>query len=277
MRTWSLTSFFNELDVLEIRLAELDPVVDVFVIAEASKTHSGDRKPLYFQENRERFAPWLDKIRHVVVKFPKLGGSWEREHYQRDQLREGLDGIELNDLIILSDVDEILRVDQVRQLHQGRIKVPVNFALPVHVYRLNWRWPSEHSFACVRVFRGKDAHKWSLQKNFERPVKSIQGECGWHFSYMGDAEAIALKIRSLADEWIKADPSWAEQEHVERSIRTGADLFGRPDRQATWVPDDRLPEYVQANRERFSHLLIPCPASSSPALRASSELISAGS
>ena len=78
MRTWSLTSFFNELDVLEIRLAELDPVVDVFIIAEAAKTHSGEHKPLYFQENRERFAPWLDKIRHIVVKFPKLGGAWER-------------------------------------------------------------------------------------------------------------------------------------------------------------------------------------------------------
>lgn len=47
--------FFNELDVLEIRLNVLDEVVDKFVIVEMSKTHTGRDKPFYFEQNKERF------------------------------------------------------------------------------------------------------------------------------------------------------------------------------------------------------------------------------
>ena len=60
-------SFFNELDILEIRLNVLAPVVDKFVLVEAVRRHSGEPKELYFEKNKQRFAPFLDKIIHVVV------------------------------------------------------------------------------------------------------------------------------------------------------------------------------------------------------------------
>ena len=59
--------FYNELDLLEIRLNILDSVVDKFVIVEATETFMGQPKPLYYEENKERFVKWKDKIVHYVV------------------------------------------------------------------------------------------------------------------------------------------------------------------------------------------------------------------
>ena len=59
--------FFNELDLLEIRLIELSELVDRFVLVEATRTHTGFQKPLYFADNKSRFASFLDRIIHVIV------------------------------------------------------------------------------------------------------------------------------------------------------------------------------------------------------------------
>jgi hypothetical protein len=57
--------FFNEIEMLRVRLAELSPVVDKFILVESEMTHSGKPKELLFEQNREMFEPWLDKIIHV--------------------------------------------------------------------------------------------------------------------------------------------------------------------------------------------------------------------
>jgi hypothetical protein len=59
--------FFNEFDVLDIRLNELNDKVDKFILVESTKGFSNKDKPLYFLENKERYAKFLDKIVHVVV------------------------------------------------------------------------------------------------------------------------------------------------------------------------------------------------------------------
>ena len=48
-------NFFNELDLLEIRLNTLYDIVDYFVIIESNLTHSGEVKPFYYEDNKSRF------------------------------------------------------------------------------------------------------------------------------------------------------------------------------------------------------------------------------
>jgi beta-1,4-mannosyl-glycoprotein beta-1,4-N-acetylglucosaminyltransferase len=106
-------TFFNELDLLEIRLQYLYNVVDYFVIVEADTTHSGNLKNFNFQVARERFAPFDDKIIYVPIKMKffkeQKKVAWKREGYQRNCIEKGLK--ELNpdphDLILISDLDEI--------------------------------------------------------------------------------------------------------------------------------------------------------------------------
>ena len=59
--------FYNELDMLKFRLEYLYDTVDHFVLVEMYKTHSGNLKPYYFNENKKLFEKYLDKIVHVMV------------------------------------------------------------------------------------------------------------------------------------------------------------------------------------------------------------------
>ena len=104
-------TFFNELNILEIRLNELTEVVDWFVLVEATKTFQGQDKPLYYLENKNLFEEFNDKIIHIVVEFPERidneygrtkSLAWGREQYQRDQIARGLNAAKSDDLVIIS-------------------------------------------------------------------------------------------------------------------------------------------------------------------------------
>ena len=103
-------TFFNELELLQIRLAELSSVVDVFVIAEAPWTFQGQAKPLFFGENRARFKPYLSRIQHIVSDAPPVvTDQWSRELHQRNSLKRGLLEASGDDFVVISDADEIVR------------------------------------------------------------------------------------------------------------------------------------------------------------------------
>ena len=104
--------FFNELDLLEIRLHELNSVVDYFVLVEATKTFSNASKPLYFSENKQRFAPFLHKIKHIIIDdMPDGDNPWLREAHQRKMVIDrGFKDFASTDIGMISDADEIPNV-----------------------------------------------------------------------------------------------------------------------------------------------------------------------
>ena len=113
--------FFNELDILKIRLNVLDSVVDRFVISEATETFSGLKKPLYYEENKEMFAAFADKIIHVVVDDTPKGDRWgthERDTFQKNAVTRGLRDCTDEDIVIFSDLDEIPNPDKIREILQ---------------------------------------------------------------------------------------------------------------------------------------------------------------
>lgn len=132
-------TFFNEFDLLEVRLRELDPVVDVFVLAEATRTFSGTPKPLYFEENKEHFWPYLHKIRHIIVDdMPDDPDPWKLESHQRRSLARGLVGLDDMDVVIVTDADEILRHQTVASLPDHPAQVS-GFRLALSYFRFNYR------------------------------------------------------------------------------------------------------------------------------------------
>ena len=89
--------FFNELDILKLRMHVLNDVVDKFVISEATVTFSGEKKPLYFQENREMFQEFEDKIIHKVVDdTPMDTSAFMRDSHQKCAVARGLEGAALS-------------------------------------------------------------------------------------------------------------------------------------------------------------------------------------
>lgn len=116
-------TFFNELELLRLRLEELNGVVDHFVLVESPISFSGKTKPLYYQENAHLFEPFKDKITHIIIReFPGLIGDEEKDHWyressSRDAILQGLTQCKDNDIILISDLDEIPKAEAI-----GRIK-----------------------------------------------------------------------------------------------------------------------------------------------------------
>lgn len=106
-------TFFNELDLLEIRLKYLCDIVDYFVIVEADCSFNGDAKQMIFKENIDRFEPFMEKIIYVPIHMKDFENknkvAWKREEYQRNCIQNGIDTLNLKDtdLVLVSDIDEI--------------------------------------------------------------------------------------------------------------------------------------------------------------------------
>lgn len=279
-------SFFNELNLLEIRLNELAGVVDRFVIAEAELTQHGEEKPLYFEANKLRFAKFADKIIHIVVTREELRKaeqgatfqerSWMRENIQRNAIAMGLaeTGAKDDDIIIVSDLDEIPRAAAVREaasvIKRGEI---IAFRLNNYTFFLNFRnasnpyWGNDPKMADCATFFSKAAYEESRDEvfvlpaanigptatrfRFLKPSRRIQN-AGWHFSYCGGIEAIVKKVKACNERGLYERRDL--EEFVKKSVAQGKTLFGF-DHCLSESFNDRFPPYAVANKSRFMHLL----------------------
>lgn len=132
MKVYDCFSFFNEIDLLEIRLLLLNDIVDKFVIVELNKTHRGEDKKYNFPEYKDRFQPYRDKIIYIQpeeVPVYKGAGDWTIENFQRNCIMRGLHNCEPEDMIIISDLDEIPNPYILKNLSQ--IHVELNYRLIV--------------------------------------------------------------------------------------------------------------------------------------------------
>ena len=261
-------SFFNELEILEIRLHELDSVVDRFVIVEAPYTHQGNPKPLYFKNNEERFKPWLHKIRYFSVDFPadleaqcraglysgdsqihqlqKLDMNWARERYQRNEIMRGLTDCKADDTITICDLDEIPSANSIR-LHERHHGVRTLNMLSFYYY-LNLKVGEWNGPAKILPYDLLVASTPSNVRNMSVP--SLPGSSGWHYSYMGGPKHIVQKIKSFAHaEYNTANTS---EEGISHMLDTGLEVHGRPG--FNYSNYTVYPEYVEKNKALFENL-----------------------
>ncbi|MDE6220450.1 MAG: glycosyltransferase, partial [Lachnospiraceae bacterium] len=156
--------FFNELDILKIRLNVLDPVVDRFVISEATETFSGLKKPLYYEENKEMFVEFQDKIIHVVVDDTPRGADWgthERDTFQKNAVTRGLKDCTDDDIVIFSDLDEIPNPDKIREILQNFQEDKIyHFAQRLFYCYLNMEEVSGSLLSYAGEFEGVKRKKW---------------------------------------------------------------------------------------------------------------------
>ncbi|PCI78293.1 hypothetical protein COB21_01320 [Candidatus Aerophobetes bacterium] len=108
--------FFNEYDILDIRFHELYDHVDHFVIVESCEGHAGLPKEFNFEKNKEMYAQFLDKVIYIKLhERQTTGDPWIREHYQRNQIMRGLVNCGPEDVIFISDCDEIMEKEIIQE------------------------------------------------------------------------------------------------------------------------------------------------------------------
>jgi len=246
-------TFMNELDLLEIRLEELASVVDHFVLVEATKTFSGKEKPLVFHENRERFAKFLHKIVHVPLAYLPLApkNPWELEAFQRNAILRGLTDARSDDLVMISDLDEIPRAGAVASF-AGAAGA---FVQTWYYYKLNCEnvsgQPPEPLSVILRA--GLLATPQDVRYHRHELVPIQEG--GWHFSYLGDETTIREKIQAFSHQELNEE-RFTDESAIRRRVNAGEDLFDRPGFAWRFVPlDERFPRFVRENRSNLSHLI----------------------
>lgn len=272
-------TFFNELDLLEIRLHVLNEVVDRFVLVEGTRTFTGTPKPLIYRENEARYQAFRSKIVHVVVDdFPScdLGdpaSPWLFENHQRNAIIRGLQEIRDQDVVIFSDVDEIPNPEAIRRyahtpgikcLEQMMFNYFLNYFCVTHG---PWRLGSK------MMTYGDFQHRWNeyaIRFNMFVPAALNQGATvnrirhledavripngGWHFSFLGGWEGIQKKVQSFAHSELNS-PRLLSHEELERRIRKGEGIYRRNERLFAVPLDERFPAYVRENQERYAHLI----------------------
>ncbi len=256
--------FFNEWDVLEVRLHELGEIVDKFIIVESCETFGGDLRAPVLANVFHRFPEFADKIRiHQLLELqPKcvdrVSGR-KREAFQRDMLlpviREEANAPD--DVVIISDLDEIPRASAVREALFRLGDGIHRFKQRSFYYNVNTLVDYGHDWASrARIGTVRQLEEVvSVYKFRMAPAKEIENG-GWHFGYFGGKERIKEKVSALAP--FLSEYKLFGDEELDKDIREGRDLHHRhcelPKTFTRAASDDpTLPQYLLDNPERFKH------------------------
>lgn len=259
-KLYDVFSFYNEGDLLDLRLHELWDVVDQFIVVEGDHTFAGTPITSYIKENWERYAWAEEKLRHVVVSLQSSPKSrWDNEALQRDGFSLGLHDAHPDDLILIGCVDEIPRKEVLTYYKERGGDVLTLFELQNFYYYFNGKDIGVGAdFPCPVLTRRENitegVHKlWD--KRYSYPLTK---NAGWHFSYLGGAEQIAKKLEAFShsefDTEYHKDPK-----RLEQVISQGGDIFDRPSREYEYVRIDSksdFPTYLKENKTKFRKYIL---------------------
>lgn len=279
MAVYDVFPFFNEIDLLEIRLNTLDPFVDYFVITECSTTFSGEPKEMFFHENREKFSKFSEKIIYQMVNNVPSLDPFSRDRFQRDQAKSILEAsCSPEDFIIYGDVDEIPRPSAIIAGMEA-VKSSggmAHLAQDLYYFYLNVQetsntlmsYTGEYGVRCRKKWLGTNISRWEytrqhtmtdLRNPSHKKIGSRIKDGGWHFTYVGssDQESVASRIRrkivSAAHQELNTDEILGQ---IESNIENLNDIFGRRRTRFKQIERfDYLPAYVQENIDHYGYLL----------------------
>lgn len=272
--------FFNELDILKLRLHILDPLVDRFVIEEATHTFSGLPKDLCFEKNREMFEEFLPKITYLVVdNSPEEISTHERDKFQKNALAKALTDASDEDVLILSDVDEIPNPAVLQELVKRFDPDKIYHLAQRNFYcYLNMEEVSGNLLSITGEFPGVERRMWLGTKVFakknipesgiidlreispEDPRSVRVADGGWHFGYMGSchetdvSRRVGTKVVAAAHQEYNTEDVLAE---VKDRLILGEDIFGRNAVFQWAVVDESYPQYLLEHKSEYDYLIMP--------------------
>ena len=291
MKIFDCFMYFDEEIVLDVRLNTLDQFVDYFVIVESKFTHKGDKRDLKF--NPDKFEKFKDKIIYLVynhqpseiekinnedspdeIARKSLWNAIYRENGQRNYIEKGLIEANENDIILISDVDEIPNLENIEfkkiskkiiLFKQNMFYYKFNLCLPNLIWTgtkgcrkkdlINPQWlrnikDRKYSFFRLDTF---------FSKNKYRSVRRII-DGGWHFTNIKNAEAIEHKLKSYLHHGefdlnplsITQINEIIKKKHAiyDLSVDKTKSKIGSGNKLKKFELD-KLPKYIQENKNNF--------------------------
>lgn len=291
--------YYDEDMLLEIRLNTLADVVDRFVIVESTHTFTGKKRPLHFDINK--YSQFRDKIiyvvhdkepitktseeshpsREVIPGLPDgmVVDAWANEAAQRNAIMQGLTQANDDDLILVSDVDEIFSPRVVASINPKKLCTTIyqnfyNYQFNLQVFNtdntprkcklpratqyknlVNFFGGEPESFRNLK--RTRSVKNWSwLRWNWFKVNNSIIENGGWHFSWVMTPERISEKMSTISHTEYDL-PEFNNPEHIMKVIKNAEDIWGRDRtliRQELTI--ENFPAYIVRNKDKFSAFII---------------------
>jgi beta-1,4-mannosyl-glycoprotein beta-1,4-N-acetylglucosaminyltransferase len=276
--------FFNEIQLLEVRLNELFDICDYFVIVESAQTFAGRSKTYTFLEHKEKFSKFLHKI--IYFQIPKLPpiiddteeNRFRLEKFQRDRLFDAIThvpNIDFNDIVLLGDADEIPSIPGILRAAEllGGMDL-VSFAQDHYRGSLNGRvtdewdpWPGTIAFK-YKMFSRFTPDELRFEARIDRFNKGSKNRKikldfaengGWHFSYFGGKNSIAWKVSSFShgaqDSVVKYNQNVSEVIQTLDADRVKFEDINKA-KSTISLLSEKIPSHILHNPEKYINLII---------------------
>jgi beta-1,4-mannosyl-glycoprotein beta-1,4-N-acetylglucosaminyltransferase len=261
------TFMYNgEADILELRLSILNEHVDQFIICEAETTFSGQQKPLYYLEHKERYSKWAHKILYHVIEEDgedyNLASTrsyvtnqfFERAFVQKEGIKKSLTHLKADDKVFYGDVDEIWQPS----CAYLTVHPLDNFKLPMYVYsyylnnRSSEEWYGTHVSTygflkdrCLNDLRSINHRKFQISAGgINNGTKT-----GWHFTNIGGIEMMKRKLESYDHQEVNTQEV---KDNLIHAIADNKDFLGRDF--TFWTDETDWPQYLKDNKTLYNHL-----------------------
>jgi beta-1,4-mannosyl-glycoprotein beta-1,4-N-acetylglucosaminyltransferase len=267
MKIYDCIIFFDENFLLDIRFNILDKFVDYFVVVESNRTWQNNLKKFNF--DLKRFEKFSHKIIYIKVEdMPGGSNPWVRENFQRNCIERGLFKANNDDLIIISDADEIpnpLKINDFNPKKQYCVLQQKFFYYKLNL--LNVTYPNWlGSKICVKKYlkspqwlrdlKIKKRPFWRIDKI---KLKYVISDGGWHFSNLKTPQELLYKYKNLCefkDDYVffnSIDEKFLDESIIKYNIDNKLDIIGRSCEYKKINIDNSFPEYIYVNQEKFQN------------------------
>ena len=263
-------SYWDEDLLLDLRLNILDKHIDFFVIVEGTKTWQNNPKSLRF--DIKKFQRFKNKIIYIpITDMPGGEDPYLRENYQRNSISRGLKNAKDDDIILVSDLDEIPNPNSLKNFNQKMRYA--TFKQKHFYYKFNLQsknypfWNGTR--ACVKKYL--NSPQWLRDLKFKkRPfwridkmrLNNIIEDGGWHFCNLKTPENLLYKYKNLCETndpihfKENIDPKYLKLEEVKKRIESGEDIIGRKDNFIKVKLDNSFPEYLTENKFKYKDWIV---------------------
>jgi beta-1,4-mannosyl-glycoprotein beta-1,4-N-acetylglucosaminyltransferase len=287
--------YFDEDLLLDLRLNILNNYIKKFVITEATYTHNGNKKKLNFDINN--FKKFKDKIDYIIVDDPPpnikqinkyeskeikgkklIFNGYARDNFQREKISNGLANAAENDLVIISDLDEIPKLSNVNfNLIKNKIIIfkQLMFYYKFNLLYENFNWHG--SKACKKKYfispqwlRNIKPKKYSdfrfdllFSKKKYSDVHFVENG-GWHFTNIRDAKNLEKKLLNFAHHY-DFEKSGLNIKDLSKSIENKTVMYDHSmsRKGSRWsaktnlknISIDLLPNYISENLSKYKDWL----------------------
>ncbi len=295
MNIYDCFMYYDEDLLLDIRLNELNKYVKKFVITEATYTHNGSKKKLNFDP--QKYKKFQDKIEYIIIDQPPpsirdinendspkiveeklILNGMARDYFQRENIKKGLKNLNNNDLVVISDLDEI---PNFKNLNFDEVKDNiVIFKQKMFYYKFNllydkfiWSGSKAVKFKnfispqWLRNIKSKKYPSWRLDVLFSKKKYSnllYVNNGGWHFTCIRTPEDLEKKLRNFAHHY-EFEQSGLKTNDIKKLIEEKRVMYDHnvDQREYKWsgksilkkINVDFLPDYIQNNIDKFKEWL----------------------